>query len=41
MIDLLKSKILLTGGNGFVGKHLYKKLIERGVKPEMIVIHET
>ena len=38
MINLLESKILLTGGNGFVGKHLYAKLLERGVKPEAITI---
>jgi GDP-L-fucose synthase len=38
MINLLSSKILLTGGTGFVGKHVYKNLISRGVKPEMIVV---
>lgn len=38
MINLLTSKILLTGGTGFVGKHVYKNLISRGVKKEMIVV---
>jgi len=38
MIDLKSRKILLTGGNGFVGKHVYKKLIERGVKKKSILI---
>lgn len=31
-------KILLTGGGGFVGQHVYKKLLEKGVKKENIFI---
>lgn len=31
-------KILLTGGGGFVGQHVYKKLLEKGIKKENIFI---
>lgn len=31
-IDLSKKKILITGGSGFLGKHVIAKLKERGVK---------
>ncbi|MEK7536911.1 MAG: GDP-L-fucose synthase [Patescibacteria group bacterium] len=37
-IKLSSSKILLTGGAGFLGSQVYKKLIERGVKPKNILI---
>lgn len=36
--NLLKKRILLTGGAGFVGKHIYKKLLKKGVKKENIII---
>lgn len=37
-IDLKEKKILLTGGAGFLGKIVYKKLIERGVNPKNIIV---
>lgn len=38
MINLTKSKILLTGGAGFLGSAIHKNLIERGVPEESIII---
>jgi GDP-L-fucose synthase len=39
MIDLKTKKILVTGGHGFLGKHVVKNLIEkRGVPAEQIVV---
>jgi GDP-L-fucose synthase len=38
MINLSESKILLTGGMGFVGKHVVDGLLKRGVKQENIII---
>lgn len=35
-MDLTKKKILITGGNGFLGSVVVKKLIERGVPKENI-----
>lgn len=37
-INLKRSRILLTGGGGFVGTHVYKKLLERGLKNENIIV---
>lgn len=37
-MKLKNKKILLTGGAGFVGQHIYKKLIEKKVKKENIII---
>lgn len=37
-MDLKNKKILLTGGAGFLGQVVHKKLLERGVKKEDIVI---
>jgi GDP-L-fucose synthase len=31
-------KILVTGGNGFLGKHLVRKFLERGIKKEDIFV---
>ena len=38
MMTLNDKKILLTGGTGFLGKQVFKKLIENGAKPENVVI---
>jgi GDP-L-fucose synthase len=38
MIDLKTEKILLTGGNGFLGKFVAQELIREGVSKENIVI---
>ncbi|MFH0890882.1 MAG: GDP-L-fucose synthase [Candidatus Liptonbacteria bacterium] len=35
-INLRDKKILLSGGHGFLGQHLYAQLIERGVSAEKI-----
>ena len=37
-MELKNKRILLTGGNGFLGKNVYKKLIEQGAVPENIFI---
>ncbi len=36
MINLKKSKILLTGGHGFLGSHVYQELLRRGVPKKNI-----
>src|SRR3989338_8451705 len=38
MTQLKNKKILLTGGKGFLGSYVYKKLIERGVPEENIIV---
>jgi len=38
MFLLKNKKILLTGGNGFLGKFVYKKLLERGADKDNIFI---
>jgi GDP-L-fucose synthase len=38
MFSLTNKKILLTGGNGFVGKHVYLELIKNGAKKSNIFI---
>jgi GDP-L-fucose synthase len=37
-IDLSQKRILLTGGNGFLGKHVLQQLYLLGVKPEQVRI---
>lgn len=37
-MDLKNKKILLTGGSGFVGQHIYQTLLERNCDPKNIVI---
>lgn len=38
MIELKKKKILLTGGRGFLGSYVYKKLIESDIPEENIIV---
>jgi len=38
MLNLKNKRILLTGGNGFVGKHVKKNLFKKGVKEKNIII---
>jgi len=38
MMTLNDKKIVLTGGSGFLGRRVHSKLIEKGAKPENIVI---
>jgi GDP-L-fucose synthase len=38
MLDLTKQRIVMTGGAGFLGKHLQQCLLARGVRQEQILI---
>ncbi|UCC99524.1 MAG: GDP-L-fucose synthase [Phycisphaerales bacterium] len=37
-MDLTKERMVVTGGAGFLGKHLQRELRNRGVKPENLLI---
>ena len=37
-MKLEDKRILLTGGNGFVGKHVYRELVRKGANPKNIFI---
>ncbi|MGV8121877.1 MAG: NAD-dependent epimerase/dehydratase family protein [Candidatus Xenobiia bacterium LiM19] len=34
----MKSTMLLAGGHGFIGTHVYNRLMQKGMRKEMIVI---
>ena len=38
-MSLVNKKILLTGGAGFVGQHVKRLLIKKGVSPNNLIIH--
>ncbi len=38
MLDLTKQRIVMTGGAGFLGKHLQQCLLNRGVRQEQMLI---
>lgn len=40
MIDLKNKKVILTGGNGFLGSYIKKKLIEHGCQSIFIPTHD-
>ena len=42
MPDFLKNKIIsITGGNGFLGKHVIKRLEQRNCKKILVVDHKS
>ena len=41
LTDLINSKIIITGGSGFLGRHLYKSLINAGCKNVIPYGHRT
>jgi GDP-L-fucose synthase len=38
MLDLTKQRIVITGGAGFLGKHLQQKLVQRGIPRQDMLI---
>ena len=38
MTNLTNKRIVITGGAGFLGQHLQRRLKERGVLPDQILI---
>lgn len=41
MLDLKKKKILVTGGTGFLGSHVVKKFIEKGISKKNIRVSSS
>ena len=38
MLDLTKEKIVVTGGAGFLGHYVQRQLLDRGVRPENLMV---
>ena len=38
MIDLAKERVVVTGGDGFLGRHLQKELLARGLSKENLLV---
>ncbi len=38
MLDLAKERIVVTGGAGFLGQYVQRRLLDRGVRPENLLV---